>query len=233
LKNINKLLLFLGFILSSLFSHSLIAEQLLNDKGNRFEGYEDYDISTKFRPLALHLGRIPKYKNNSILSVRFFVPEQEQYIKIGAGRINEGKRKYYMQVKKDKWVNGWQTFNSWPVNDVLIPENISSKELALRVVADKSQWLPAQVLVDQQYQQATEIYFYFYTARWISELTYSIGEFKGILKNQFGPSPFKISFPTKSLNLGENKLALAIKWKGGGASYKNYDIYFSQPLEQK
>lgn len=234
-KIFNNLLPFLLLIFSLLLGNSSIAETLPKDWGNRFEGYKDYDISTKFQPLALHLGKIQRYKNDSVLSVRFFVPEQEQNVQnvqIEAGRINQGKRRYYMKVKKTQWPKGWQTFKPWPVSDVLLSENISSKELALRIVADNFLWLPAQCLIDHQDISPTDVFFYFYTPRWISELTYKIGRHNGSLKNQFGPSPFKITFPARSLNPGKNKLSLSIKWKGSGTSVKNYDIYYSQPLEQ-
>ena len=99
---------------------------------NRMEGFRN-DIPTA--SLDLRVVSFVSYRENRSpspndrLKLKFFVPSEDP-IFISVSEIVP-LRYYYMEPVRTQWQRGWQTFDGWAVNAVLLPQAIRNSSLGV------------------------------------------------------------------------------------------------------
>lgn len=144
-------------------------------QNNRWEGYDQQNISSKFRLIAWHGSRLKRFDAGDILKVRFYV-EAEGNARIQGRKIRQGRTKYRMEVKNETWNNGWQTFEPWSVDAFLVPEKITANNLGILIRHEKNHYLPGLIFKDEIPEEIRSYKVYFHTPAYIRELSYELTE---------------------------------------------------------
>ena len=231
--NVNGLLLSLMFFI--LFLPGIVyADKLKVDKNyysNRWEAFVSKKVSSKFNVVSFTRGEAPKYKLNDKLSLSFFLPINDS-IAIGANKLKLKGKKYVMEVEKTQWNAGVNIFTPWEVNDFLVPNKISHRNLGISIKSDRLVYYPPFVYTDSDYYKNNNYRIHFYTPVSIKEFKFIVAENKsGILMEKIvahisGKKTFSIKFDMNELDDGEYTIKVIAEWKHDPGSITNeYKFY--------
>lgn len=119
-----------------------------NDKGNRYEGSYEDQVSNPRIELASFVGSLEAYEfgKGQQLNVAFYSPEARGY-SLHAEELRRVKY-YWMQDKGKLAQKTWNIFQNWQVDQVLKNYKISYRDLAILIrLGEKSEQVFAPALV--------------------------------------------------------------------------------------
>ena len=129
-----------------------------NKRGNnRWEGMVAHAKPDSVMLLGFHATPLPAYSEGDALQVQFFNPEPTG-VSIEAQQLSTAGKRYGMKAFPQELEAGWQRFEPWQVNDVLIPNSLAPKEVAVLVQTDSNIVLPAYVGLEGKKRAAAKAY---------------------------------------------------------------------------
>ena len=209
-----------------------------NDRGNRFEGYAEKQISSRFRLVGVLGYRLRAYEPGDVLQVSFPMPTTSQEALVNAYCLGGCRGLYRMEAKQTSWDRGWQTFGPWQVDAVLTPENITARQIAVLVQDEKEVLLPAYLHTGTRPMDAPGRYrVYFFTPERIERLEHELihietgTTYEGDALESEDPQSYfymNVRLPDDAPE-GPYELVVTITWEDGTQQKKEYTLLHQKP----
>ncbi|WP_046755665.1 hypothetical protein [Kordia jejudonensis] len=233
MKNISNLVLLL-LCTAFGFSQNGVLKDPQHFYNNRWEASLSKNVSASFRIVSFTSAKPASYSENDTLKIHFYAHDAVAKAKINSSKIIQDNTNYQMLVKNQTWNEGWNVFEPWPTNDVLVKKNIKAKNLGVLIKRKDKIYLPAFITKTSQMPTNTGNNYdvHFFTPANITQLTYKVINIatnevvsEDALEDIDATSSFKLNLAMENKVAGTYKLVVKIQWISGMKSTKTFRFY--------